>query len=35
VQRQKSELTSDSKKFSKKRLEQLAKWRKDRYVFQR
>ena len=35
VQRQKSELKNDSKNFSKKRLEQLAKWRKNRYFFQR
>ena len=35
VQRQKSELKTDSKNFSKKRLEQLAKWRKNRYFFQR
>jgi len=33
--KQKNKLKKDKKSFAKKRLEELAKWRKDRYFFQR
>ena len=33
--RQKSDLNKDQVEFAKKRLQQLAKWRRDRYFFQR